>query len=116
MLSFRQIGGAFWTLLGFMIAAALVLNLRYKPLNEGQLLLDTWTGELRSVATAPLTEGVAARARAHVEDAVEIAVLKGIAESSAVRGTTCNGVHFAFPARERVEVRAREVAPGSDFR
>jgi hypothetical protein len=116
MLSFRQIGGAAWTLLGFMVAAAVVLSLRYRPLDEGRLLLDTWTGELRPVAVAPLDEATAARADPGVEDAVEIAVLQKIAESSAVRRTACTGVRFAFPAPERVEVRPQNARPRPDSR
>ena len=53
MLSLRQLTSVAWTFLGFMVAASLVLNLRYKPLDDGaSLYLDTWTGKTHSAAVS----------------------------------------------------------------
>ncbi len=109
MLWFRQIGGALWSLLGFMIVAAVVLNLRYKPMNEGELLLDTWTGQVQSLEAVPAAETVAGKV------AAEIAVLEAIVRPHATT-TNCAGLRFAFPAPERVEVPAQPVRPRSDYR
>ena len=48
MLSFRPFQGIVWTLMGFMLVAALVLDMRYRALDDGTGYLDTWTGEIRS--------------------------------------------------------------------
>jgi len=53
MLSLRQLTSVAWTFLGFMVVASLVLNLRYKELDDGAALyLDTWTGKTHSAALA----------------------------------------------------------------
>lgn len=114
MLSLRQIGGALWTVLGFMITAALVLNLRYRSMDEGALLLDTWTGQVRSVATAPLNERAEAEA-GEQEGTLNIAVLRSLEWRLGASAGSCDGVRFAFPAPERVVVRTREVRPESDY-
>ena len=113
MLSLRQAGGALWTFISFMLVAAVVMNLRYKPLDGDALLLDTWTGNIRAVATAPAAE--IAEESEELDVAVEIAVLGGIVQQHAAT-STCNGVRFAFPAPQRVEVRAQRVSPDGDFR
>ena len=103
MLSFRQVGTVVWTFLVFMVAASLVLNLRYKTIGEGEArYLDTWTGRIHAVEAnvdAPLAE-----AGPQAPDAsIEIAMLETLYRREAER-TTCRGVRFAFPAE------------GSDFR
>jgi hypothetical protein len=113
MLSLRQVGGALWAFISFMIAAAVVMNLRYKPLDGDALLLDTWTGDIRAVATAPVAE--IAEVSEDSEVSVEIAVLESIVHGHAEK-LTCNGVGFAFPAPQRIEVRAHRVMPERDFR
>lgn len=50
MLSMRRLQSVAWTLLGFMLVAALVLDMRYKALEDGTGYLDTWTGAVRSTA------------------------------------------------------------------
>ena len=115
MLSFRQISGALWTVLGFMITAAVVLNLRYRSMDDGALLLDTWTGQVRSVAAAPLIEKTEAEAGAE-QGALDIAVLKGFEWRLGTGVGTCEAVRFAVPAPERIVVRTREVRPQSDYR
>jgi hypothetical protein len=52
MLTLRQLTSALWTFFGFMVAASLVLNLRYKSLDDGALYVDTWTGKTHSAAIA----------------------------------------------------------------
>ncbi len=101
MLSFRQISSAVWSFLGFMLVASLVLNLRYKSLDDGDALyLDTWTGKIESaVAVAP---AVAKTGR--TGNPLEIIVLKRLerlkerqVEAQKIE-TQCAGVRFAFPA------------------
>ena len=81
----------------FMVGAALVLNLRYKPIGEGEArYLDTWTGKIHAVeakASAPLAE-VEARAS---DRSIEIVMLERLYRREPERGT-CRGVRFAFPA------------------
>jgi hypothetical protein len=97
MLSFRQVGTVVWTFLAFMVAASLVLNLRYKPIGEGEAgYLDTWTGTIHAVEasqSAPL-----AQADPQASDrSIEIAMLERLYRHEAER-RTCRGVRFAFPA------------------
>jgi hypothetical protein len=107
MLSFRQVGTVVWTFLAFMLAAALVLNLRYKPIGEGEArYLDTWTGKIHAAeenANASLAEALGSKARERPASAVEITVLQRLLRREAER-STCRGVRFAFPA-EVIEVR-----------
>lgn len=51
MLSLKRFQGVAWTFLGFMLVAALVLDMRYKALDDGSGYLDTWTGAVRSTTT-----------------------------------------------------------------
>lgn len=97
MLSFRQVGTVVWTFLAFMVAASLVLNLRYKPIGEGETgYLDTWTGTIHAVEasqSAPL-----AQARPQVPDrSIEIMMLERLSRQEAER-SACRGIRFAFPA------------------
>jgi hypothetical protein len=105
MLTFRQIASVLWTFLGFMVAAALVLNMRYKPLDEGNaMFLDTWTGKVHSkVVEVP---------RARTRDArvtilesrgvgVDAILLKELVEHKIEHSKhkkKCSSVRFAFPA------------------
>ncbi|UCC81923.1 MAG: hypothetical protein JSW46_13045 [Gemmatimonadota bacterium] len=97
MLSFRQAGTVIWTFLAFMVAASLVLNLRYKPIGEGETrYLDTWTGTIHAVEA---TQSVPlAQARPGAPDrSIEITLLERLQRQEAER-STCRGVRFAFPA------------------
>ncbi|NIR43598.1 MAG: hypothetical protein GWN99_19380 [Gemmatimonadetes bacterium] len=102
MLPLRQVAGGLWTVLGFMLVAALVLNMRYKPMGDGASYLDTWTGETHAVA-----EAEAPSARAEVER------VEGIVERARIRAAAPNGVRFAFPAPERrIVIVGQKAAPG----
>jgi hypothetical protein len=101
MLSFRQISSVVWTFLGFMLVASLVLNLRYKGLDDGDALyLDTWTGKIQSaIAVAP---AIARSGR--TGNPLEIIVLERLerlkqrqVEAQKIE-TECGSVRFAFPA------------------
>ena len=97
MLPFRQTATVVWTFLAFMVAASLVLNLRYKPVGEGEArYLDTWTGEIHAVEANVGTPLAEARPQAP-ERSVEIVMLEGLYRRAAER-STCRGVRFAFPA------------------
>jgi len=97
MLSFRQVGTVVWAFLAFMVAASLVLNLRYKSIGEGEArYLDTWTGKIHGVeadAEGPL----ATAGRRPPAASIEIATL-GVLYRRAPQSTACGGVRFAFPA------------------
>ncbi|KPK82396.1 MAG: hypothetical protein AMS25_02475 [Gemmatimonas sp. SM23_52] len=100
MLSYRQVATVVWTFLGFMVAAALVLNLRYKPVSGHDVYLDTWTGELHSLAAVertPPAEASDLSAGARSRRAVEIAVLEGLVRQGG-ESASCGPVRFAFPA------------------
>ncbi|NIR43854.1 MAG: hypothetical protein GWN99_02185, partial [Gemmatimonadetes bacterium] len=79
MLPLRQIAGGLWTFLGFMIVAALVLNMRYKPVGDGARYLDTWTGKIHA---AVAEDAPAAGDRAANQRAEEVEVIEGIVERS----------------------------------
>ncbi len=97
MLSFRQVGTVIWTFLAFMVAASLVLNLRYKPIGEGETrYLDTWTGTIHAVEASQTTPLVQARPQAP-DRSIEITMLEGLYRQATER-STCRGVRFAFPA------------------
>ncbi len=98
MLTIRQLSAVVWTFLGFMMAAALVLNLRYKPMADDAVFLDTWTGRLRSVSAEQVPEArtVAASAVARRSDAVEIRIVERVATGRA--RPVCASTRFAFPA------------------
>ncbi len=97
MLSLRHFASIAWAFLGFMVAAALVFSLRYKPVGE-EGYLDTWTGRIVSIhraeATAP---DVAVLGIAPVRP--EIAVPPESVAQGRVNAD-CWGVRFAFPAPE----------------
>lgn len=99
MLTFRQLSAVVWTFLGFMMAAALVLNLRYKPMAGDALLLDTWTGRLHSVSAEQVPEArtVDAFAVARRRDAIEIRIVERLVETGRAR-PVCTSARFAFPA------------------
>ena len=111
MLSFRQVSLALWAFVGFMVVGSTVMNLRYKPISESALL-DTWTGRIHPVAVAEANPAPAVLRRDAAEAEVEIAILESVVRQSV--GSTCNGVRFAFPAPQRVEVHTRHVRPHSD--
>ena len=104
MLTFRQISSIVWTFMGFMLAAAVVLSMRYKPLNETHtVLLDTWTGRIQQVTAenpAPRAEERIAQAQSW-RNGVDILLLE---EMAAKRPKAhkheggCAAVRFAFPA------------------
>ncbi|MGD8699226.1 MAG: hypothetical protein PVJ43_08045 [Gemmatimonadales bacterium] len=105
MLTFRQVASAVWTFLGFMLAAGVVLNMRYKPLDEGSaVFLDTWTGKIhREVAESPAPKAE----EAHVtilgsgRNGVDILLLEELVErrtKSQEHNGPCRRVRFAFPA------------------
>lgn len=104
MFTFRQVGSVLWTFVGFMVAAAVVLNMRYKTLDEADtLFLDTWTGKVQRV----VVETPAPQAKERIatspprRSGVDILLLERLAEIRAraqepERG--CAKVRFAFPA------------------
>ena len=102
MLTFRQITSVVWTFLGFMVAAAVVLNMRYRPLDETKtMLLDTWTGRIQHVAI----EQPRAEERVVITESrrnrVDILLLEELAQSRAKayrHDHECAKVRFAFPA------------------
>jgi hypothetical protein len=108
MLSFRQLASVLWTFLGFMIVAGLVLNLRYKPVGEGDAhYLDTWTGKIHAVPadlTDPVARYLIAPGTTKSRREIEIRVLEGLLRREA-DGRTCGNVRFAVPAPEVIEVR-----------
>ena len=113
MLSLRQLTSVAWTFLGFMVAASLVLNLRYKPLDDGaSLYVDTWTGKTHSVAvTAPVAPVAVAEApkRSDAETRLDVVILERLERlkqrqihrhrieiEKVEKG--CAAVSFAYPA------------------
>jgi hypothetical protein len=105
MLTFRQIASVVWTFLGFMVAAAVVLNMRYKPLDEGSLVfLDTWTGKIhREVAEtpAPMAKDAHVTILESRGRGVDILLLEEMVERRSKthkHDGECRGVRFAFPA------------------
>jgi hypothetical protein len=97
MLSLRQVGTVVWTFLAFMVAASLVLNLRYKRIGEGEArYLDTWTGRIHAVETSVNAPPAKAGLQAS-EGSIEIAILEGLYRRG-VQASTCRAARFAFPA------------------
>jgi hypothetical protein len=101
MLSFGQVARLAWTVVGFMLTAALVLNLRYKPVAGGSAYLDTWTGNIQSL-TAQVhdptvltleTPRSVVLGRSGGERVIRIEELR-----SRVERGVCAGVRHAFPA------------------
>ncbi len=104
MLTFRQISSVLWTFLGFMVAAAVVLNMRYKPLDEeSAVFLDTWTGKVhREVAEMPAPK--AREAQVTILESrgrgVDVLLLEELVERrsrSHSHDGECRGIRFAFP-------------------
>ncbi len=99
MLSLRQLTSVVWTFLGFMVVASLVLNLRYKTLDDGAAFyVDTWTGKTHSAAVAEAPEKPAANGKL---DIVILERLERLTERQVHRHrieTECATVRFAFPA------------------
>jgi hypothetical protein len=105
MLTFRQVASVVWTFLGFMVAAAVVLNMRYKPLDEeSAVFLDTWTGKVhREVAETPAQDPSDARvtilgSRRNGVDILLLEELVARRSKSHKHEGECSGVRFAFPA------------------
>ena len=105
MLTFRQVASVVWTFLGFMVAAAVVLNMRYKPLDEeSAVFLDTWTGKVhREVAEAPAPKANDAQVTIleSRRNGVDILLLEELVERRSKphkHDGGCSGVRFAFPA------------------
>ncbi len=98
MLSLRHVASVAWTFLAFMVAAALVLNLRYKTVGEGQFF-DTWTGKIRPAARveapAPSPEVVLGISGSGPEIAFRAERLRREGQAS-----DCARVRFAFPVPE----------------
>ena len=113
MLSLRQLTSVLWTFLGFMVAASLVLNLRYKALDDGAALyVDTWTGKAHSAAVvAPPAPAVVAEAAPNqaVNGKLDVLILRRserLREREVHRHRIeietlekdCSAVRFAYPA------------------
>lgn len=102
MFTFRQISSIVWTFMGFMLAAAVVLNMRYKPLDETSLL-DTWTGRIQRVAAeSPVP---AAKERVAIAESrrngVDILLLEELTEQQVrvhQHDGRCAAIRFAYPA------------------
>lgn len=107
MLSFRSVLSLIWSLSAFVLAAALALHLRYRPLADQPAYLDTWTGEVRgavsdtrvsagtvvpSIALGPgPAEALAERLRLEI---------RRLPRRETVEVGPCPSVRFAFPAPE----------------
>jgi len=113
MLSLRQLASVVWTFFGFMVVASLVLNLRYKALDDGAALyIDTWTGKTHSaeVAVPPAPVVVAEAPRRPAAngklDIVILERLERLQERQVHRHRIeyekvekdCTAISFAFPA------------------
>ncbi len=97
MLSFRQTGLAIWLYSGFVVAGALALNLRYKPVAGESGYLDTWTGRIVEVeADTRSPTAMNLLPSPPTLEGSETAPWEGhilLRQSS-----DCRGVRFAFPA------------------
>lgn len=104
MLTFRHIASAVWTVVGFMMAASLILHMRYKPMSDEQpIYLDTWTGRVHSsaaeVVTAP-PNAVVARTLESPRRKVDVLLLEELTERRRAERhehAECARVRFAFP-------------------
>lgn len=95
MIPYQQFVTAVWTLLGFMLVAALVLHLRYKPVGDGgALYLDTWTGRIETVAVQE-SDAYADAPGWALPPEVDLRILEGRVEREV---PPCGRVRFAFPA------------------
>jgi len=104
MLTFRQVASVVWTFLGFMVAAAVVLNMRYKPLDEGNaLFLDTWTGKVHQEVVetpAPKATDAPFAILESRRNGVDILLLEELVERRSKlhkHDGECRGIRFAFP-------------------
>lgn len=102
MLSFRQMTSLIWSLSAFVLAAALALHLRYRPLTDEPAYLDTWTGSVRGTAAAVAPDQIVTASR-DGRSARRVQVAEGIlrlegrrVQRIAPRSSPC--VAFAFPA------------------
>ncbi len=103
MLSFRQTDLTIWLYSGFVVAGALALNLRYKPVAGESGYLDTWTG--RMVEVAAETRSATAMNLLPSPLTLEGSDTAPWEEHFLLRQSgDCRGVRFAFPA------------PGTSFR
>ncbi len=93
MVHFRQIASVGWTLMAFMVAGALVLHLRYRPVAEDSLLLDTWTGQVHEIEAPRAVRSDAGRGWQ-----MEGRLLELEARLRRAQPATCARVRFAFPA------------------
>ncbi len=98
MLSLRHVASVVWTFLAFMVAAALVLNLRYKTVGEGQYF-DTWTGQIRPAerVEAPAASSEVVLGISGLEPGISFRAERLRREKL---GSDCARVRFAFPAPE----------------
>ena len=101
MLSFRQITSLVWSLSAFVLAAALALHLRYRPLADEPAYLDTWTGSVRGTAeaVAPEPEITGSRDLRSRQNEVAEAIIRlerDRMRDVVPRSAPC--VRFAFPA------------------
>lgn len=98
MLSLRQVASVVWTFLAFMVAAALVLNLRYKTVGEGEYF-DTWTGQIRPTerVKAPEASSAVVLGVTGSESGIALRAERLRWEQSV---SDCSRVRFAFPAPE----------------
>lgn len=97
MLSFRQAAVAVWMYSGLVVAGALVLSLRYKPVMGDAAYLDTWTGQVHQVEPRPSTQ-----------ETPDLAMVFPTPTSPKIEtwgdrivlpeGHSCGAVRFAFPA------------------
>lgn len=102
MLSFRGFTSLIWSLTAFMLAAALALHLRYRPLADEPAYLDTWTGTVSgAAASVPPGRAITLGGTSDVAPALERKAIVRLrsrlrADRVAVRSAPC--VEFAFPA------------------
>ena len=115
MLSLRQLTSALWIFFGFMVTASLVLNLRYKSLDDGALYVDTWTGKTHTTTVAappaPTAPTVLAEApkRQPAEGRLDVLILERLERLKErqvhrhrieieTHKKDCSAVTFAYPA------------------
>jgi hypothetical protein len=102
MFSYRQVASVGWTLMAFMVAGALVLNLRYKSVADDSMYLDTWTGKVHKVhevaAEPAANEGVAGAVVLGRASPGEVRLLELEALLRRAEPGSCGRIRFAFPA------------------
>ncbi len=98
MISLRDLASVVWTLLAFMVTAALVLNLRYKTVGEGRYF-DTWTGQISAAQRVETSAAPSAVVLGVTGDEPGIAFRAERLRRERL-GSDCSSVRFAFPAPE----------------